>query len=58
MVLQLGQEIDAGLLIGICVPSRGQSLAPALSRAFPSPVWAPGLGGADSSEAEAQTLAT
>lgn len=31
-----------------------QAEAPALPRAFPSLVWAPGLGGADSSEAEAQ----
>lgn len=34
--------------------AEAQDLMPALSRAFPSPTWVPGLGGADSSEVEAQ----
>lgn len=34
--------------------AEAKGLAPALSRAFPFPIWALGLGGADSSEAEAQ----
>lgn len=41
-------------MLGCSLTFVDQAEAPALPRSFPSPVWAPGPGGADTSEAEAQ----